>query len=89
MTSKDALPTVEKTIKPKIKIKSGKDKTANNSTAPKLKLKKKKVSLRKPPKFTKKCNTLSIFLRNQIRTLGHLKKNFRKSTYTVKIIQSI
>ena len=40
MTSKDAQPTVEKSIKPKIKIKSGKDKTTKDSTAPKLKVKK-------------------------------------------------
>ena len=78
MTSKDALPTVEKTIKPKIKIKSGKDKTANNSTTPKLKLKKKKVSPKKASEIYKKMQHAEHILEKPDTYIGSSEKEFSK-----------
>ena len=62
----------------KIKIKSGKDKTANNSTAPKLKLKKKKVSLKKALRNLQKMQHAEHILEKPDTYIGSSEKEFSK-----------
>ena len=78
MTSKDAQSTVEKTIKPKIKIKSGKDKIINNLTPAKLKLKKKKVSPKKASEIYKKMKHAEHILEKPDTYIGSSEKELSK-----------